>query len=113
MDQDTIIVSSSVGKRLSGVMRDDKRMLVFGEHHIRLVGKLTIGRHSSCHIQIDNTLVSRKHAMIQKIKDDFFITDLNSTNGTFVNGQRVPAKKYIKLEPGDSVQIGKTILVLQ
>jgi pSer/pThr/pTyr-binding forkhead associated (FHA) protein len=113
MDQETIIDSSPIGKRLNDMMPNDTRMLIFGDRHIPMTGKLTLGRDPSCHVQVDNSLVSRKHALIQKIGDNYFITDLKSKNGTFVNGERVPAKKYVKLKSGDSIQIGKSVLVLQ
>lgn len=46
-------------------------------------------------------------------KDDYFITDLFSTNGTLVNGQAVPPGKYVRIEPGDRIKIGKTVLTLK
>jgi predicted component of type VI protein secretion system len=113
MSHDTIYGASPIGKRLDGMMKDDDRILVFCGQHVPLVGKLVVGRDSACDIVLDNKLVSKKHALIQKIKDDFFITDLNSTNGTFVNKDRVPEGKYVKLEPGDKIKIGKTTLTLK
>ncbi len=112
MGYDTIIDSSPIGKRLDGMKQDDARMLVFGGKRVPLTGKLVIGRDPACHIVIENKLVSWKHAMIQKIKDDYFVKDLESTNGTFVNGARVPEGKYVKLESGDKIKIGKTVLQL-
>ncbi len=113
MTDDTIYGASPLGKRLDGMMKDDDRILVFCGQHIPVVGKLVIGRDSSCDIVLGNKLVSKRHALIQKIKDDFFITDLKSTNGTFVNKERVPEGKYVKLEPGDKIKIGKTLLALK
>jgi len=113
MTDDTIYGASPLGKRLDGMMKDDDRILVFCGQHIPLVGKIVIGRDSSCDIVLGNKLVSKKHALIQKIKDDFYITDLKSTNGTFVNKERVPEGKYVKLEAGDKIKIGKTLLALK
>lgn len=112
MNYDTIADTGPIGKRLDGMMRDDARTLVFGGTRVPLAGKLVIGRDSSCGVVIDNMLVSKKHALIQKIKDDYFVKDLESTNGTFVNGARVPEGKYVKLAPGDKIKIGKSVLTL-
>ena len=61
---------------------------------------------------MDNKLASRHHALIQKIKNAYFIKDEESTNGTFVNGIRIPAGKYVKLNPGDKITIGNMNLVI-
>lgn len=110
MAEDTIIISSPIGKRLDDMIKDDDRMLVFCGKRVPMVGKLVVGRDPGCDIVIDNKLVSKRHAMIQKIKNDFFITDLDSTNGTFVNAERVPSGKYLKIEPGDRIKVGKIVL---
>lgn len=113
MNDDTIFGASPFGRRLDGMMRDDDRIIVFRGQHIPIVGKLVIGRDPSCDIVLDGKLVSKRHALIQKIKDDFYITDTKSTNGTFVNDDLVPEGKYVKLEAGDKIKIGKTTLRLR
>ena len=79
---------------------------------IELVAKISIGRDSDNDIVVDNKLASRHHAMIQKIKNAYFLKDENSTNGTFVNGNRIPNDKYIKLNSGDKITIGNMHLVI-
>jgi len=106
MEKDTIITDSPIGKRLNQ-SRDQKQALLFNNKTIPLVSKITIGS-SSNDICIDNKLASRSHAVIQKIKEGFFICDLKSTNGTFVNGKKIQPDKYIKLNRGDSITIGKS-----
>lgn len=113
MSNDTIIMTSPIGQRLDTMIKDDDRMLVFCGKRIPMVGKLIIGRSPSCDIVVSNSLVSKKHAMIQKIKDDYFVTDLESTNGTFINAERVPQGKYLKIEPGDAIKVGKSVLTLK
>jgi hypothetical protein len=66
--------------------------------------RTTIGRKAHNDIQIDNMAVSGEHAAIVAILDDAFLEDLNSTNGTLVNGQ--PVKKHV-LRHNDVVEIGK------
>ena len=67
----------------------------------------TIGRHKNNNIQIDNLAVSGHHAQILKIAGDCFIEDLNSSNGTYVNGNLI--KKHA-LNDGDQIKIGKHML---
>lgn len=66
--------------------------------------RLTIGRKPHNDIQIDNLAISGDHAVIVTILNDSFLEDLNSTNGTLVNGQ--PIKKHI-LRNNDIVELGK------
>lgn len=69
--------------------------------------RMTIGRRPSSDIRIDNLAVSGEHAAITNILNDSFLQDLDSTNGTLVNGQ--PIKKHV-LQDGDEIQIGKHVL---
>ncbi len=87
--------------------------IVFQGGRVPIAKKITIGRDQENSISLDDVLVSRKHAVIQKIKDEFFIEDLGSTNGTFLNGEAVPAGKYMRLAPQDKIRIGRTELSLQ
>jgi len=66
--------------------------------------RLLIGRKPENDIQVDNLAVSGQHAAIITILNDSFLEDLDSTNGTFVNGKLV--KKHA-LKHGDIVTIGK------
>jgi len=66
--------------------------------------RMTIGRKPHNDIQIDNLAISGEHAAVVTILNDSFLEDLNSTNGTLVNGQSV--KKHF-LKKGDVVELGK------
>jgi pSer/pThr/pTyr-binding forkhead associated (FHA) protein len=66
--------------------------------------KTTLGRRPYNDIVIDNLAVSGEHAVLQMVGNDVFIEDLNSTNGTYINGKAV--KKQL-LNPNDTVEIGK------
>src|SRR2546425_351618 len=71
--------------------------------------ELSIGRETSNSVCIKENLVSRHHAVIRNEEAAHFsIIDLNSRNGTFVNS--VPIKER-KLEPGDRIQIGESLLL--
>lgn len=66
--------------------------------------RMTIGRRPSNDIHIDNLAVSGEHAAIIQMGNDFYIEDLNSTNGTLVNEK--PVKKHL-LQHADVVTFGK------
>lgn len=66
-----------------------------------------VGRHEECDIHIDNLGVSRQHARFMRSGAFYYVEDLNSANGTFVNGDQV---KRHNLNNGDVVGIGKYFL---
>ena len=66
--------------------------------------KTTLGRRPYNDIVIDNLAVSGEHAVLQMVGADVFIEDLNSTNGTYVNGKRV---KHANLASGDRLRVGR------
>lgn len=66
--------------------------------------RTSIGRKPVNDIQIDNLSISGQHAVITRILGDAFLEDLNSTNGTYVNGQ--PVKKHA-LSNNDVIELGK------
>ncbi|MBN1799558.1 MAG: FHA domain-containing protein [Spirochaetales bacterium] len=111
MDE-TIMSNSKVGKRLKGYKKFDVFSLTFQGKSMPVVSSITVGRDRKNNIQIDDNLTSRRHAVIQKIKDAYFIKDLNSTNGTFVNNKQVPQAKYIKLHRNDVIKIGRTEIIV-
>jgi pSer/pThr/pTyr-binding forkhead associated (FHA) protein len=71
-------------------------------------GPVTIGRRSTNTIVIDNLAISGVHAKIEAADTHFVVTDLNSKNGTFVNGRRVQEQR---LQHKDVITIGKHHLV--
>jgi ABC transport system ATP-binding/permease protein len=64
---------------------------------------VTIGRAAGNNIRIEHPTVSSRHAEIRKVSKGFELTDLGSTNGTFVNGQRISRQL---LQPGNRVSLG-------
>jgi hypothetical protein len=66
--------------------------------------RMTVGRRSRCDVHIDNMAISGEHAAIVTIGNDSFLEDLESTNGTKVNGK--PIKKYV-LQHRDVIELGK------
>ncbi|HEX3037145.1 MAG TPA: FHA domain-containing protein [Thermodesulfobacteriota bacterium] len=68
---------------------------------------ITIGRAPENDIVISNLAVSRNHSMIHKMGDKVFIKDLDSANGTFVNGVRIDETEFSN---GDVILIGKHVI---
>lgn len=67
-----------------------------------------LGRDSSNHVELHDTEVSRRHAELRLENGEYRIVDLNSSNGTFVNGRRLSSSL---LGSGDQLQIGGTLLL--
>ena len=80
-----------------------------GEYPLGDAGELVIGRASDLDMVLIEDMVSRKHAKITLAQGTITISDLGSTNGTFVNGEKV---KRARLKEGDRVLIGTSILKL-
>jgi pSer/pThr/pTyr-binding forkhead associated (FHA) protein len=71
--------------------------------------RMLIGRLGRSDILIDDSSVSREHAIIERRDGRFVLEDLKSTNGTFVNGEFVDVRV---LNHGDKIRIGNTVLQL-
>jgi pSer/pThr/pTyr-binding forkhead associated (FHA) protein len=71
-------------------------------------GLTTVGRHPESDIFLDDITVSRRHAEFRRDGDEFWVHDVGSLNGTYVNGERSDERRIIT---GDEVQIGKFKLV--
>jgi len=69
--------------------------------------EVSIGRADNCTICVATDQVSRKHATVQSILGKYYLVDNGSTNGTFVNEQKV---ERAKLVDGDQIRVGKTVL---
>jgi len=76
----------------------------------RLKAKVTVvGRQKGCTIRIPSSEVSRKHCRLLLKEDVLVVEDLDSVNGTFVNGERIRGKQI--LNEGDTLQVGPVIFV--
>ncbi|MFN0062093.1 MAG: FHA domain-containing protein [Myxococcaceae bacterium] len=80
-----------------------------GEFPLRADKQVVIGRSSELDMVLVEDMVSRKHAKITLGSGKILIEDLGSTNGTFVNGEKV---KHARLKEGDRILIGTSILKL-
>ncbi|WP_025272859.1 FhaA domain-containing protein [Haloglycomyces albus] len=73
-------------------------------------GSTVIGRGEQAQIRLPDVGISRQHARVDFDGRQVSVTDLGSTNGTLVNGQRITT---VSIQPGDVVQLGTTSLTLQ
>ncbi len=80
-----------------------------GEFPLQPDREIVIGRSSELDVVLVEDMVSRKHARIQTTDGQIVIQDLGSTNGTFVNGEKV---KKMALKEGDRILIGTSIIKL-
>lgn len=71
--------------------------------------RLTIGRMPECDLTVDDSTLSREHAAVVRRADGWWVVDLNSTNGTRVNGRRSAEHP---LAPGDRLELGDVVVEL-
>ncbi len=74
-------------------------------------GGLVIGRAPDCDLVLEDEFVSNYHAKVYLLGGRFYVEDLGSTNGTFVNGRRISTP--LELRGGDVIQVGRTSLEFQ
>ena len=75
---------------------------------VELEGGVTIGRSRSSQLCMDDSFVSHMHARIFRRGPFYFIEDLGSTNGTYINGRRVEDQGQLKVH--DELRMGETVL---
>jgi hypothetical protein len=92
------------GESQPRLLANDGRSFAVGDR------PLVIGRSPDVDVVINNTSVSRRHAEVWRTSDGVAIRDLDSTNGTYVNGHRVTA---VSLTPRDDVTIGAVHLRIE
>ncbi|MGZ5297430.1 MAG: FHA domain-containing protein [Actinomycetota bacterium] len=78
---------------------------------IKIGPSMTIGRAPECELLIDDTYASSQHARIFGKNGTWYVEDLGSTNGTFVNDQKLAAPAMV--QPGDKIRVGTTVLELR
>src|SRR5262252_10908139 len=88
--------------RLAGRLADGK----VGD--FTLGEKTTLGRHPNNAMRLLDREVSKEHAVIQRVSGSYVLRDLDSSNGTFVNGRRI---RELKLRDGDELVLGNCRLV--
>jgi two-component system cell cycle response regulator len=80
-----------------------------GHRHFLTQTEMTLGRDSSADITVSDQGISRKHAKITKEDGKVTITDLGSSNGTFINDKKISAGEKVALAKEDMIKLGSTI----
>ena len=84
------------------------RGAVSGSRYLLDEDEITVGRDPRADILLDDSTVSRQHAVFRRVNGQFFVVDAGSLNGTYVNRQRVD---QASLKNGDEIILGKFRLV--
>jgi SARP family transcriptional regulator, regulator of embCAB operon len=80
------------------------------ERSVELTGTTTIGRDSDNDIVLAEITVSRCHAVLVMELDEVHLMDLDSTNGTLVNGMLAPPDESVRLMDGDVIKLGGVVV---
>jgi DNA-binding CsgD family transcriptional regulator len=73
--------------------------------------RCTVGSSSESDVVIEDPSVSRTHLLLEQLGDAWFVEDLGSRNGTYVNGQRISGRRVLR--PGDEIRLGLARVVLR
>jgi pSer/pThr/pTyr-binding forkhead associated (FHA) protein len=106
-------ISQEILDKLKSLPKDKLGLMVIkgpiiGERFFINKKIFTIGRNPDSDILLDDITVSRQHAVIEKKGDDFLIKDMESLNGTYINGKII---ELSRLNNGDRIQIGKYLFL--
>ncbi|MDR0950894.1 MAG: FHA domain-containing protein [Candidatus Ancillula sp.] len=106
---DVPMLGSEDVEAIAGLDSNDALLIVFrpqtGERYLLKDDLITVGRDKSSDIFFDDPSVSRKHALIRRKGNKFYIKDVGSLNGTYINHNI--QDEEIELHRGDEIQIGK------
>lgn len=88
--------------------------LTNGEEIYLTKDKYVLGKRKEyADLVVEDASVSRVHALIMKEDDGYYLEDLNSLNGTYLNGSQLEIKEKVRLSSKDEIHIGKSCLVFQ
>jgi two-component system, cell cycle response regulator len=109
-DPDDKTLTSPINASLAAHARRSAAMVVLSGAGIGKMFRLeaaevVIGRASECDIWLDDESVSRQHAKLLRLKDEFHLVDLGSKNGTFCNGERITEVRVLR--DGDKIRVSK------
>ena len=94
-------IAEGAGGQVGSLVLPDGRRVRLGEH------PTVLGRNSDCTVPLADPRASRRHAEIRATADGFLVVDLESMNGTKVNG--VPVREHV-LHDGDEIAVGATVM---
>ena len=71
--------------------------------------QLTMGRDPKSSVVFEDQEISRRHAAIAEKDGKYYLQDLGSSNGTYLNGQQLEPGKWVEFKPGDAMGLGKKL----
>ena len=95
-----------VGRKARLVLAGDSPFRRQGSWEVR--GEMVVGRSPECSICVEDEFASNLHARIYQTGEGYYVEDLGSTNGTYVNGRRI--NYPTELRYGDRIRVGRTVL---
>jgi hypothetical protein len=96
--------------RAADLARDEFAIAWAGGRHVLDRRAVVLGRSRECDVVLDDRSVSRRHAELVRHGDAFLLRDLDSTNGSAVNGKRI---RESAVQPGDDITLGTVALTLE
>ena len=104
-------VSKGLSEKLLNKMKESTMtyLLINGEK-VYFAGRIVIGRSRDCDVLLNNSTVSRHHALIEQSGSFFLLHDLHSKNKTLLNRHPVSPNRYVSLNSGDSIRLGDVTL---
>jgi two-component system response regulator AtoC len=117
-DVETEVTLIEEGKSSAGLPRTGFHLLVMSPEAFLTVplpeqGQLTIGRASDAHIRLDDRMASRRHAVIAVGPEGFSVEDTGSANGTRVRDEPLSPGSRLRIDAGEAIVIGSTVLMVQ
>jgi Protein of unknown function (DUF3662)/FHA domain len=93
-------------------VRQQRALLIYGGRRL-VVGPrgATLGRSRECDIVVDDANVSRRHAEVRPRGGAWVVSDLDSTNGTRLNGRSIHSPEVVR--PGDEIELGASLLTFE
>ena len=85
--------------------------LVYVDRVIELEGELVLGRHSASGLRVDDDKASRRHARVFQAESQWWVEDLESANGTLLNGK--PIRGRVRIGDDDCIAIGQSRILFQ
>lgn len=112
----TLIVESNVLKRVRDEAQSQAQayvIVIAGPHTGKMFklegGQTVMGRSPKTDLQLQDVGVSRSHAQLMRVGDSVFVEDMQSANGTYLNGERISAAQQLK--DGDKITLGSTTVL--
>ncbi len=96
----------------SAATRQQRALLIYGGRRLVIGPRgATLGRSRDCDIVVDDANVSRTHAELRPRGGAWVVSDLDSTNGTRLNGRAIHTAEVVR--PGDEIELGASVLTFE